>query len=282
MTPLAPSVVPNPQFHRTPREATDEEIREIVRAFGRAAARVRDAGFDGVHVHAGHGYLISEFLSPLSNLRTDRWGGSLENRQRFGLEVFRAMRQAVGPDFPIAWKLGLRDFVPGGLTLDEGLSTAEALDREGVDALEGSAGLMSPAAESAVQFAGVTRRQAFEDKLLHRVLAKPRPDAYFYDWARMLRERVRCTVIMVGGLRTVETMERAVSERVADFVSLARPLIREPDLVRQIETGFRGRFACTSCNICLMHEGTHPLRCWRTSSRALLEHAWHRVTGRLS
>jgi len=154
MTPLAPSVVPNPQFHRTPREATDEEIREIVRAFGRAAARVRDAGFDGVHVHAGHGYLISEFLSPLSNLRTDRWGGSVENRQRIGLEMFRAMRQAVGPDFSIAWKLGLRDFVPGGLTLDEGLSTAEALDRERVDALEGSAGLMSPAAESAVSTRG--------------------------------------------------------------------------------------------------------------------------------
>jgi len=135
---------------------------------------------------------------------------------------------------------------------------------------------MSPAAESAVQYAGVTRRQAFEDKLLHRVLAKPRPDAYFYDWARMLRERVRCTVIMVGGLRTVETMERAVSERVADFVSLARPLIREPDLVRQIETGFRGRFACTSCNICLMHEGTHP---FAAGARAAAHSSSTRGTG---
>jgi 2,4-dienoyl-CoA reductase-like NADH-dependent reductase (Old Yellow Enzyme family) len=279
--PLAPSVVPNPQFHRTPREASEDEIAEIVDAFGAAAARVRAAGFDGVHVHAGHGYLISEFLSPVSNRRTDAWGGTPERRRRFGLEVFRAMRRAVGPNFPISWKLGLQDFVPGGLTLEEGLATAEAFDREGADAIEGSAGLMSPKAESAVKYAGVTRRQALEDRLLHRVFARPQPDAYFWDWARRLRERVRCTVILVGGLRTVEVMDRAIREDVADFVSLARPLIREPDLVRRIEQGYRGRFACTSCNICLMHEGVHGLRCWRTSKRVLAAHAWHRLTGRL-
>lgn len=281
MTPVAPSVIPNPQFHRTPREITTDEIEQVIAAFGSAAARVREAGFDGVHVHAGHGYLISEFLSPVSNIRTDEWGGSLENRQRFGLEVFRSMRRAVGDDFPIAWKLGLQDFVFGGLTLDEGLDTAQAFDREGVDALEGSAGLMSPAAESAVQYTGVTPRRALEDKLLHRVLKDPRPDAYFYDWARMLRRRVDCTVILVGGLRTVEIMEQAISDGVADFVSLARPLIREPELVRDIERGRRGRFACTSCNICLMHEGVHGLRCWRKSNRLLATHAFYRLTGRL-
>jgi 2,4-dienoyl-CoA reductase-like NADH-dependent reductase (Old Yellow Enzyme family) len=282
MTPIAPSVVPNPQFHRTPREASDAEIRELIDAFARGARRVREAGFDGVHVHAGHGYLISEFLSPVANRRTDAWGGSLENRQRFGLEVFRAMRGTVGSDFPITWKLGLKDFVPGGLPLEDGLATAVMFDREGVDAIEGSAGLMSPAAESAVQYAGVSRRRALDDKLLHRLLAKPRPGAYFYDWARMLRERVRCRVILVGGLRSVEVMERAITDGVADFVSLARPLIREPDLVAEIEQGRRGEFACTSCNICLMHEGVHHLRCWRTSNRALAEHAVHRLAGHLT
>jgi 2,4-dienoyl-CoA reductase-like NADH-dependent reductase (Old Yellow Enzyme family) len=282
MTPIAPSVVPNPQFHRTPREATEAEIHEIIDAFARSAARVREAGFDGVHVHAGHGYLISEFLSPVANRRADGWGGSLQNRQRFGLEVFRAMRAAVRKDFPITWKLGLKDFVPGGLSLEEGLATAVAIDQEGVDAIEASAGLMSPAAESAVQYAAVSRRRALEDKLLHRLLAKPRPGAYFYEWAQMLRERVRCRVILVGGLRTVEVMEQAIVSGTADFVSLARPLIREPDLVAQIEQGRRGEFACTSCNICLMHEGVHQLRCWRTSNRALAEHAVHRLTGHLS
>jgi 2,4-dienoyl-CoA reductase-like NADH-dependent reductase (Old Yellow Enzyme family) len=281
LTPLAPSAIENPQFHRTPRAATEDEIAEIVEAFGAAAGRVKAAGFDGVHVHAGHGYLISEFLSPVANRRTDRWGGSLENRQRFGLEVLRAMRRAVGEGFPIGWKLGLHDFVSGGLTLEEGLATAELFDAEGVDAIEGSAGLMTEKAESAVQYAGVSRRRALQDKLLHRVLADPRPQAYFYEWARALRERVRCTVILVGGLRTVEVMERAIAEGVADFVSLARPLIREPDFVAQVAAGRREMARCTSCNICLMHEGVSGLKCWRERNRDLAVHAWYRLSGKL-
>lgn len=279
---VAPSAVPNPAFGHHPRAADEEEIVELVDAFGRTAGRVKEAGFDGVHVHAGHGYLISEFLSPVTNRREDRWGGSPENRLRFTLEVYRAMRAAVGPSFPIGWKLGLQDFVEGGLELEEGLAAAEALDREGVDALEGSAGLMSRRAESALQYAGVTRRRAIADKLLHRVFAEERPEAYFVPATRRLRERVGCTVICVGGLRRIETMEAVVDEGTADFVSLARPLIREPELVRDIERGRRGFVACTSCNICLMHDGVHPLQCWRTSNRKLLEHAWHRVTGQLS
>jgi 2,4-dienoyl-CoA reductase-like NADH-dependent reductase (Old Yellow Enzyme family) len=279
---IAPSAVPNPAFGHLPREATDDEILELVEAFGRTAGRVKEAGFDGVHVHAGHGYLVSEFLSPYANRREDGWGGSPENRLRFSLEVYRAMRAAVGPVFPIGWKLGLQDFVPGGLGLEEGLAAAEALDREGVDALEGSAGLMSPKAESALQYAGLTRRRAVEDKLLHRLLAAPRPEAYFVPSTRRLRERVRCTVICIGGLRRIETMEAVIRDGVADFVSLARPFVREPDLVRRVAHGKRGLVACTSCNICLMHDGIHPLQCWRTSNRKLLEHAWHRVSGRLA
>ena len=279
---VAPSAVPNPAFGHVPRAAEEEEILELVDAFGRTARRVKEAGFDGVHVHAGHGYLISEFLSPHTNCREDRWGGSPENRLRFTLEVYRAMRAAVGPDFPIAWKLGLQDFVAGGLELEEGLAAAEALDREGVDALEGSAGLMSAKAESALQYAGLTRRRAVEDKVLHRVFAEQRPEAFFVPLTRQLRERVRCTVICVGGLRRIETMEAVISEGSADFVSLARPLIREPELVLEVARGRRGLVACTSCNICLMHDGIHPLQCWRTSNRKLLEHAWYRVTGQLA
>jgi 2,4-dienoyl-CoA reductase-like NADH-dependent reductase (Old Yellow Enzyme family) len=281
VTPLAPSVVPNPQFGRRPEAATEPQIHEIIDAFAEAAHRVREAGFDGVHVHAGHGYLISEFLSPASNLREDDWGGSLEGRQRFGIEVFRAMRKSVGPDFPISWKLGLQDFVPDGLTLEDGLATAEAMDGEGVDALEGSAGLMSPKAESAPQYVAVGPRRALEDKLFHRVLRRPVPEAYFLDWAKQLRRLVDCKLILVGGLRTTETMERVVAEGHADFVSLARPFIREPDLVQQIEGGRRGLVDCVSCNICLMHEGVHGLKCWRKSNRDLATHAFYRLTGRL-
>jgi 2,4-dienoyl-CoA reductase-like NADH-dependent reductase (Old Yellow Enzyme family) len=279
--PVAPSAIMNPQFLRMPAEITKEQIAEVITAFGEAAGRVKAAGFDGVHVHGGHGYLISEFLSPHSNKRQDEWGGSLENRQRFGIEVYRRMRAEVGPDFPITWKLGLQDFVPGGLDLEEGMATAERFDSEGVDALEGSAGLMSPIAESARTYVAVTKRRALEDGLVHRIWKRPEPEAYFLDWAKELRRRVSCRLILVGGLRTTQVMEAAIADGHCDFVSLARPLIREPDLVSQIQAGRRGLVDCVSCNICLMHDGRDALQCWRTSKRDLARHAVQRVTGQL-
>jgi 2,4-dienoyl-CoA reductase-like NADH-dependent reductase (Old Yellow Enzyme family) len=280
VVPIAPSVIPNPQFGRTPTEATPAQIEEVIAAFGEAAGRVKASGFDGCHVHAGHGYLISEFLSPASNRRDDDWGGTLENRQRFGLECYRAMRKEVGADFPISWKIGLQDFVLDGLTLDEGLATAARFDEEGIDALEGSAGLMSPKAESAPTYVAVDTRRAIEDKLVHRIGKEGPHEAYFKPWAREMRERFSCKVILVGGLRTTGVMEGAIADGSADFVSLARPLIREPDLVRKIERGWRGQVECVSCNICLDHEGTHGLKCWRKTNRDLLEHAVLRLAGR--
>jgi 2,4-dienoyl-CoA reductase-like NADH-dependent reductase (Old Yellow Enzyme family) len=279
--PLAPSPVPNPQHGRMPTAASEAEIAEAIQAFADAARRVKAAGFDGVHLHAGHGYLLSEFLSPLTNRREDAWGGSLEARQLLLREVVTAVRGAVGPDFPVTVKLGIRDFPPGGLTIDEGLETAEVVAGLGVAAVEVTAGLTSPKMESAAAYAGLTRRRALEDMVVHRVFGPWVPEAYFADAARRLRGRVECPLILVGGLRTVETMEAIVREGVADFVSLARPLIREPGLVRQIEAGRRGTVDCVSCNICVMHEGVHPLRCWRKSKKDLALHAAHRLTGRL-
>lgn len=280
-TPLAPSAVPNPQTGRLPEPATEEDIREVVVRFGDAAGRVREAGFDGVHLHAGHGYLLSEFLSPFTNRRSDEWGGALENRQRLLLEVVGRIRQVVGTDFPLSVKLGLRDFVPEGLDVEEGLATARALEAAGVDAIEVSAGLTSPRVESSIQYAGVSRRRALQDKMLHRVLAKEVPGAYFAEDARRVRRAGGCPVILVGGLRRIDVMESVVRDGIADFVSLARPFIREPDLVRKVEAGKRGEVDCVSCNICGMHAGLHPLKCWRARNRDLLTHAWYRMTGRL-
>lgn len=280
--PVAPSAIPNPYTGRISRAAGKEDIASVIHAFGEAARRVQVAGFDGVHLHASHGYLISQFLSPYSNQREDDWGGPLNNRQRFLLSVVRVMRDAVGDEFPITVKLGVRDLVAGGLSLEDGLATAAALDVAGVDAIEVSAGLTSRATPSAWRYAGVSRRRALSDKLFHRVLAKPRPEAYFLEETRRVRQRVKCRVIIVGGLRSVETMESVISEGIADFISLARPFIREPDLVRKIEQGKRGFVDCTSCNICDQHQGVHPLKCWRTSNKDLLIHAWHKVTGRLT
>jgi 2,4-dienoyl-CoA reductase-like NADH-dependent reductase (Old Yellow Enzyme family) len=280
LQPLAPSVVANAQTGRTPVEATRADIDEIIEAYGSAAERVRDAGFDGVHLHAGHGYLLSSFLSPYSNHRTDEWGGSLQNRQRLIRTVVRAVQEGAG-GLPVTVKLGMRDFVAGGLTLDDALDTAERLAGDGVAAIEVSAGITSPTIETVQQYTAVTKRRAAEDKLVHRLFARTPPQGYFVAEARALRPRVSCPVILCGGLRTVEFMESVLADGVADFVSLGRPLIREPELVNTIAAGRRGLVDCTSCNICLMHEGSHSLRCWRKSNRLLLEHAFHRLSGRL-
>lgn len=278
---LAPSAVPNPQTRRMPDVATDDEIASVVKAFGQAARRAREASFDGVHLHAGHGYLLTEFLSPHTNRRDDRWGGSLANRQRLLLDVLREIQAAAGSDFPVTVKLGMRDFVAGGLTLEDGLDTAKRLTEAGVQAIEVSAGLTSPKIESVVQYAGLTKQRALEDKLIHRLFAEPRPQAYFAGLAARLKSAITQPVILVGGLRSVEVMEEVLETGGADFLSLARPLIREPDLVNQISAGRRGMVDCTSCNICQSHDGIHPLRCWRKTNRRLLAHAFYRFTFQL-
>jgi 2,4-dienoyl-CoA reductase-like NADH-dependent reductase (Old Yellow Enzyme family) len=278
--PIAPSEIENAQTGRTPTEASPSDIRDVIDAYRSAAGLVGSAGFDGIHLHAGHGYLLSSFLSPHTNRRRDEWGGTLENRRRLILEIVAAVREGA-EELPVTVKLGMRDFVDGGLRLEEAIETAQALVNAGVAAIEVSAGLTSSRIETVQTYTGVTRRRAAEDKLVHRLLSSRRPEGYFVPEARRLKRAVQCPVIVVGGLRTVGYMEEVLREGVADFVSLGRPLIREPDLPNAIRAGRRGLVACTSCNICMMHEGVHPLRCWRTSSKLLAEHTYHRLTGKL-
>jgi 2,4-dienoyl-CoA reductase-like NADH-dependent reductase (Old Yellow Enzyme family) len=132
-----------------------------------------------------------------------------------------------------------------------------------------------------MQYAGVTRRRAIEDKLVWRIFATPVPEAYFKVEATQVKSAVRCPVILVGGLRAVSTMEAVIRDGSADFVSLARPLIREPELINEIRAGRRGLVDCTSCNICNQHEGVHSLRCWRKTNRDLFVHAYYRFAGKL-
>lgn len=279
---IAPSVISNPQTGKVPELATEHDIEGVIEAFANAANRAARAGFDGVHIHAGHGYLLSEFLSPHTNRRTDRWGGTLENRQRLLLSIVRTMRTRVDDAFPITVKLGMRDFIPGGLVLEDAVVTARLLQDSGVQAIEVSAGLTSPKIESVVQYAGLTRARALQDKLFHRVLAAPVGQAYFREIAAGLKRALAIPVILVGGVRSVELMDEIVGTGQADFISLARPLIREPHLVNDIIQGRRGRVDCTSCNICQWHDGHLPLRCWRVTNRRLAAHAFYRIAGRLS
>jgi 2,4-dienoyl-CoA reductase-like NADH-dependent reductase (Old Yellow Enzyme family) len=277
--PVAPSPIPNPLTGSEVGEATPNEIDETVAAFAKAARRAVSAGFDGVHIHGANGYLISEFGSTLTNRRTDRWGGSAEARGRFAGEVVRAVRAAVPPGYPVTMKVGLVDAPPGGLGLDESIDRAGKLVDAGLDAIEVSCGLMSAPTDSAMTYVAVGPKRAAGDLLIHRLLASPRPEAYFRPWAQRLRATVTTKIILVGGMRSTETMRDVVSSGDADLVAMARPLIREPDLIAQIQAGREGQVDCTSCNLCLIHEGHHPLQCWRTPKIRLLQHAIYRLSG---
>jgi 2,4-dienoyl-CoA reductase-like NADH-dependent reductase (Old Yellow Enzyme family) len=277
--PLAPSAVPNALTGRDVPAGTEAEIREAIDAFAAGARRALDAGFDGVHIHGANGYLISEFLSPLTNRRDDEWGGGLDGRLRFPREVVRAVRAVVPRDKALTMKIGMVDAPRGGLELADGVEVARALVDEGLDAVEVSCGVMTLPTDSARQYVAVDRSRAARDLLVHRLFATSVEEAYFVPWVRAMRERVDTTVVAVGGMRRTETMESVLAAGDADFVAMARPFIREPDIAGQIAAGRTGRVDCTSCNICLMHEGHHSLRCWRTPRRRLLQHAAYRVAG---
>ena len=281
ITPLAPSPVENFVSARAPAAATEEEIGEAIASFAHGARRAREAGFDGVHIHAGHGYLISEFSSPHGNRRDDDWGGDAGRRSRFVLAVYRAVRNAVGRDFPVTVKLGMADSMEeGGLQLEESLGRAAALEDAGVDAIEVSVGIMHLLTKSAGEFVGVTPKRAFQDLVAHRLFYPAASEAYFLPAARAARRRLkRVPLILVGGIRTTETMGRILAEGAADYISMARPFIREPDLPNKIIAGKRGLVDCVSCNVCMEHEGHDPLQCWRIDKQMLLKHLLFRLRG---
>jgi 2,4-dienoyl-CoA reductase-like NADH-dependent reductase (Old Yellow Enzyme family) len=273
IVPLAPSIVPNAIFARAPAEMSDADIEKVIADFAAAAGRAMKAGFDGIHLHAGNGYLLSQFNSPFANRRTDRWGGDPRRRGRFIIEVFRALRGATGADFPITTRLGVADAVAGGLALNDGLAIARQLAELGLNGLEVTYGVMTSYRENIQPYTGVGRMQAIADGMLHRSFSRPVAEAYYRPFARAAKAAVDVPVILVGGLRSTQVMDEVLRSGDADFLAMARPFVREPDLVNKIAQGRRGPVACVSCNICFMHEGIDPLRCWRTPS-ALLEHAY--------
>ena len=232
--PVAPSAVAVAQFPETPRELSREDIADLVVHFGKGAARAREYGFDAVQLHASHGYLINQFLSPLTNRRSDEYGGSVENRSLFLLEVYRAVRGAVGNYFPVLVKLNGSDNLAGGLELDDALYAAKALDEEGVDAIEVSAGTAASGNRTPV-------RQGIESR---------EQEAYNLPLAYRIKNAVSCPVMVVGGLRSFEIAEGIIRREEADYISMARPFIREPHLVRRWLEGDEGHARCISCNGC--------------------------------
>jgi 2,4-dienoyl-CoA reductase-like NADH-dependent reductase (Old Yellow Enzyme family) len=224
--PVGPSAVDAVDLFRKvgafapPRALTHSEILSLVERYATTVELARDAGFTGVQVHGAHGYLVAQFLSPLTNVRTDDWGGSIDNRMRFLREILRAIRAKVGPSFPISVKLNSADFQRGGFSEDESMQVVQMLEEEGVDLVEVSGGNY----ESQAMFdAGRESSQVRE--------------AYFLDYARKVRRVSRVPLMVTGGFRSRSVMESALEEGALDVIGMARPLAAEPDLSAQLIAG---------------------------------------------
>ncbi len=201
----------------TPRALADAEVEALVAKFATSAKLAKDVGFTGVQIHGAHGYLVSQFLSPAANQRGDRWGGSLENRMRFLLEVFAAIRAAVGTDFPVAIKLNSADFQKGGFSEEDSMQVVQALAAAGIDHIEISGGTYeSP------EMAKETGKKSTQQR-----------EAFFLEYAERVRELVDVPLAVTGGFRSTEGMNRALQSGALDFIGLGRPLAFAPDLPNQ-------------------------------------------------
>jgi 2,4-dienoyl-CoA reductase-like NADH-dependent reductase (Old Yellow Enzyme family) len=217
------------------REMTEAEIAGVVAAFAAGAERVRKAGFDGVQIHAAHGYLLSQFLSPFYNRRQDRYGGGIENRARIVLEVLAAIRRAVGGAFPVLIKLNSEDFLEDGFSRQEMLDVCRMLEDAGIDAIELSGGTGHSGRYTPV------RTGRFDT---------PDRQVFYRDAAREYKDHIRTPLILVGGIRSPEVAEALVASGEADYIALSRPLIREPALIRRWQAGDTAIAACKSDNLC--------------------------------
>jgi 2,4-dienoyl-CoA reductase-like NADH-dependent reductase (Old Yellow Enzyme family) len=240
---------------------TEADIEATIGEFGAAAGLAVEAGFDAVELHLGHGYLLSQFLSPAVNRRRDRFGGSLENRLRFPLAVVKRVREVVGDGFPILAKTNLRDGFKGGLELEESIGVARALETGGIDAVVLSGGFTSrspfylfrgerPLAEMIE--VEKSRLQKLTLRVFGRMVIKEYPfeEMFFLDDARAVREAVKVPLVLLGGIVSLANMEAAMAEGF-DYVAMGRALINDPGLIGKLERGEASRSACVPCNKCV-------------------------------
>lgn len=243
--PMAPSKIKDGHSAVVPKEMTEQEILEVIEAFTKAAIRAKKAGFDGVQLHCAHGFLLSNFISPYTNRRTDLWGGSVENRARIVTVIVRRIKEQAGADFPILVKMNATDgFRPSsqkaemGINILQVMETAKILERAGVCAIEVSGGIS--------EAGGVTIRTAINS---------PAKEAYFREYSKAIKKAVNISVILVGGIRSLSVMEHLLEEGFADLISMSRSFICEPDLVLKLKSGEAKKARCVSCNLCFDLEG---------------------------
>jgi 2,4-dienoyl-CoA reductase-like NADH-dependent reductase (Old Yellow Enzyme family) len=227
---VAPSAISADFLKQPARELTVEEIDALIDAFAQSARRAKQAGFDGVQLHAAHGYLINQFHSPFVNRRQDEWGGRLENRARFLIRVCQAVREQVGPDYPVLVKFGIRDGLDEGLSAEEGVQIVSMMASMALDGVEISGGVRSSSVKKGVR--------------------NPDEEAYFLPLARRAAAATALPIITVGGYRSSDVIEQALAEEGIDFVALCRPLIHDPEFPRKLKAGQVERSGCISANNC--------------------------------
>ena len=269
---VAPSAVKDTITKTVPRAMTEKEIEQTIIAFGEAAKRAQNAGFDGIEVMAGHGYLINQFLSNRTNVRSDQWGGSIENRSKFLFNIIDDIRGKVGQDYPLLVKINTEDKLKKGFTVEECAWVSERLSEHGVNAVKLTGGTHEsslnicrgdiPAEEILKDYSGF---QKFRLRLIMRALSKKFKfsEAYFLENVKKIKPRVNIPVILVGGLRTPSLMEQILKDGDADLLALGRPLIRNPQIPRRVLDGNKEKFSCRNCNKCFVNIVKDvPLRCY--------------------
>lgn len=235
-----PSAVEDLGYKITPQAMTEVEIHHVQTAFAEGALRAQKSGFDGVQLHVAHGYLLSKFLNPYYNLRTDRYGGSLANRARMIIETYQAIRAKVGPEYPVLIKINCADFMDQGLTFAECKQVCRQLAQLGINAIEVSGGSLSSSPGE-----GVARN-----------VKNPEQEEYFKAYAAELAQEINVPVIAVGGNRDIHSLTELINQTQVEYIALSRPLICESDLINRWQQGDNKRAKCISCNKCFLPGGT--------------------------
>lgn len=236
---MGPSTIIKGDLEECNKAMTIEDINQTVFDFKMAAIRAHKAGFDGIQIHAAHGYLLSEFLSPYFNHRKDQYGGSVENRTRIILDIINNIRLDLGPEFLISAKINSDDFVKDGFSIKDMINASKFLERAGIDAIELSGGLNTKGSKY------ISSRTNFKNH-------DESEEVYYEKAAELFKKNINIPLILVGGIRSFDTASRLIREEKADYIALSRPLIREPNLVRRWFLGNRTKSQCISCNQCLV------------------------------
>ena len=246
---VGPSPIPYKETGITPRELTTEEVKQYIKIFVRTGIRAYECGYDMVQLHGAHGYFLNNFISPYTNIRTDEFGGDTHSRVKILNEIYQGIRDEVGKKFPITIKFQSQDFIPGGISEDEGSKIAKILSDIGFDAIEPSGGT-----REALYFT----KNSTPSKLIKKV----EDENYFLPFAKKIKSFMKDTALMlVGGIRNPLTAEKILQERNADFISLCRPLIYEPDLPNRWKNGDLTPAKCISCNSCHVVMEKGPIYC---------------------